>query len=159
MKHYSAEEWRAFYRKEESMDLLAMEDHLLKCDECLDLFLLAVEQADLNAVERRIPADFSRKVSNMLLEPVIPELPRKDFRPRWLAANYVAAALLTVMLMGGGVFQALIIKASEVPVKHPSSNYSQKINSFLSSWPEQLMDSAWGRIDKLHTLDGKEVKR
>jgi hypothetical protein len=158
MKHYSAEEWSAFYRKEENLDLLAMEDHLLECDQCLELFLLAVEQGDLKSIEQRIPADFNRKTSQMLQGPVVLELPRKDFRPRWLAANYVAAAILTVMLMGGGVFQTLALKASEVPVRHPSS-YSQKINSFLSSWPEQLKDSTWGRIDKLHTLDGKEVKR
>lgn len=158
MKHYSAEEWSAFYRKEESLSLLAMEDHLLECDECLELFLQAVEQADLKSIEQRIPAGFNQRTGQMLQGPVVLELPRKDFRPRWMAANYVAAAILTVMLMGGGVFQTLAVKASEVPVRYPSS-YSQKINTFLSSWPEQLMDSTWGRIDKLHTLDGKEVKR
>ncbi|MEQ8174953.1 MAG: hypothetical protein ABRQ26_07755 [Syntrophomonadaceae bacterium] len=158
MKHYSAEEWSAFYRKEASLDLLAMEDHLLECDKCLELFLLALEQADLKSIEQRIPADFTQTTGQRLRSPVVLELPRKDFKPRWLAANYVAAAILTVMLMGGGVFQTLALKASEVPVRH-SPNYSQKINSFLSSWPEQLMDSTWGRIEKLHTLDGKEVKR
>lgn len=158
MKHFNAFEWSAFYRKEESLDLLEMEEHLLECDKCLELFLLAVEQADLKSIEQRISADFNLKTSQVLLEPIVPELPGKDLRPRWMAANYIAAAILTVMLMGGGVFQTLTLKASEVPVKYPS-NYSQKINSFLSSWPEQLMDSTWGRIDKLHTLDGKEVKR
>lgn len=158
MKHYSAEEWSAFYRKEESLSLLAMEDHLLECDECLEFFLLAVERADLKSIEQRIPADFNQRTGQMLQGPVVLELPRKDFRPRWMAANYVAAAILTVMLMSGGVFQTLAVKASDVPVRYPSS-YSQKINTFLSSWPEQLMDSTWGRIDKLHTLDGKEVKR
>ncbi|MEN6389436.1 MAG: hypothetical protein ABFD04_03420 [Syntrophomonas sp.] len=158
MKHYSAEEWSAFYRKEESLELLAMEDHLLECDKCLELFLLALEQADLKSIEQRIPDDFTPKTKQRLQGPVVLELPRKDFKPRWLAANYVAAAILTLMLMGGGVFQTLAIKVSEVPARS-ASNYSQKINSFLSSWPEQLMDSTRGRIEKLHTLDGKEVKR
>lgn len=158
MKHYSAEEWSAFYQKDESLDLLVMEDHLLECDQCLELFLLAVEQTDLKSIEQRIPADFNRKTSQRLLEPVVWEHPSRDYKPRWLAANYVAAAILTVMLMGGGVFQTLALKASEVPVRH-SLNYSQKINSFLSRWPGQLMDSTWEKLDKLHTLDGKEVKR
>lgn len=158
MKHYSAEEWSAFYRKEESLDFLVMEDHLLECDQCLKLFLLAVEQADLGSIEQRIPADFNRKTSQRLFEPVVREHPSRDYKPRWLAANYIAAAILTVMLMGGGVFQTLALKASEVPVKH-SLDYSQKINAFLSRWPGQLMDSTWGKLDKLHTLDGKEVKR
>lgn len=158
MKHYSADEWSAFYRKEESLNLLAMEDHLLECDRCLELFLLAVEQADLPSIEQRIPADFKQKTSRMLQGPVALEPGHKDFRPRWLAANYIAAAILTVMLMGGGVFQTLAIKASGIPIRH-TSIYSQKINSLLSSWPEQLMNSTWGRLDRLHTLDGKEVKR
>lgn len=158
MKHYKPEEWSAFYKKDKNLDLLAMEDHLLECDTCLKLFLLAVEQADLKLIEQLIPADFNRKTGQMLQRPVAYDLHNKDLKPRWLAANYVAAAMLTLMLMGGGVFQTLAVKASEVPIRYPS-DYSQKINSFLSSWPEQLMESTWGRIDKLHTLDGKEVKR
>lgn len=114
MKHYSREEWLIFKKDGfDNCEMEKMEDHLYSCDLCMKIFLDVLDDNDITKAEESIPDSFTRNTLIYIKEkgnasPSITK--RTEFlrRRQNLFTYYVAAAVLTLVFMGGGVFQSLV---------------------------------------------------
>lgn len=156
--HFSTDEWQAFKIKKTEPELTAeMEAHLQLCEDCQDYYLGLIEEADLKAATNMIPFDFT----DTLLEKINPPAPasvpviirpgKRKIDRRSLLAYYVTAAGLTLVLMGGGVFDSMVDKSmrfSEVCMLQ-----TQSIESKVSQdWSTRLLENG-SRMMKEISID------
>lgn len=135
MNHFKKEEWILFVK-----DLIndnkkiKMEDHLLECDECLNLYLQAVEEIEIPNTKDLL--------NHELIENVINEI-KKETKPTnisKLLTYYTCAACITLVLISSGFFDfvknelfrytdsAMTIASSQlVYKKYIDSNISEKL--------------------------------
>lgn len=113
--HFSIDEWQAFTLKTIDPEILSeMEIHLQLCDSCQEFYLDLIEQNDLDAAQAVIPLNFTDSVINKVYKQsstaIVVKLPTKKPRPsrKSIFAYYVTAAVLTLFLMSGGVFDAMV---------------------------------------------------
>jgi len=97
---------------------LDMEDHLLQCPICLEIFLELISQEDLLQAEQCLSSDFTRETMHLVNDtrrtmshPIRSH--HKGSRKK-LFGYYVAAAVLTLTLTSGGVFESLIDQSTNV---------------------------------------------
>lgn len=153
MKHYEASEWSAFYRQDGSLDLTAMEAHLQECNQCLEIFLTNIDEDRVQEAGSLVPEGFAARTSRAISVQRGKTRPAGKSKNRpWIIAYYTAAALLTIVLSGGGLMHNLSGMAAQTP------RIGGKLNYYLTHWPEQLKDNTWGRLDMTQFMDGKEVK-
>lgn len=135
MRHFSEEEWVLY--KNHQLDVektLQMENHLAKCDHCLDTFLSLIDDEEIAQAEKDISSDFTDRLVFKIKE-------QKPVRKhRWekkknLFIYYMAASIVTLVLMNGGLFRNMI----EI---HPEIfNTSQRIEHKESmNWPEKVVE-------------------
>ncbi|MEN6350813.1 MAG: hypothetical protein ABFD08_15635 [Syntrophomonas sp.] len=158
MKHFSREQWQAFYRGQIEEDAL-LESHLLVCDACRQVFLDCIEDADLEQAEDAINPDFTARTLGYIRENG--QQGRQNqyrLQSRRLLAFYTAAAALTIMLTGGGVLQSLNNRIINPPLSSAvkaSSNYEEKI----FNWPAQLREKTSSWINHIEFKQLKEVQQ
>lgn len=158
MKHFSREQWQAFYRGQVEEEAL-MENHLLVCESCRQTFLDCIEDADLEQAEAIINPDFSTQALDYIRENG--QQGRQNqyrLQSRRLLAFYTAAAALTIMLTGGGVLQSLNDKIVNPPLSSAvkaSSSYEEKI----FNWPAQLREKTSSWINHIEFIQQKEVQQ
>lgn len=111
MKHYDLVEWKLF--KE---DLLQdglhkeMEEHLINCDECMELFLSLIDDEEIKNAETIVPKDFTlnvmKSVSN--IRPI--EKKQKKVKKSYsdFFIYYVAVAAVAIILTASGVFGKMV---------------------------------------------------
>ncbi|HWP95500.1 MAG TPA: hypothetical protein VN426_01500 [Syntrophomonadaceae bacterium] len=161
MKHYSAEQWQEFYSNTDRLEnRLEMEKHLLECDECRTLFLKGINQGEIEKAALIIPPDFTSQTLKRAVGKMQEGPNRRKVYPsrRKLLACYATAAVITLVLMGGGVFQNLSGRINQLPERE-IDGMSLRVNTFLSHWPDEVRASFWGQIDKLQWKNSKEVER
>ncbi len=63
MKHYDYVEW-VLYKNNLLDDEIheKMEEHLIICDECMEVFLSLIDERDMENAESFIPEDFTEKI-------------------------------------------------------------------------------------------------
>ncbi|MFD6438224.1 hypothetical protein ACFWDG_00065 [Peribacillus sp. NPDC060186] len=111
MNHVSEAEWIA-YLVDEMPDALKIEyeNHLYSCDECLTVYMEAMERAEssLNVGELDIADSVMGSIAQ-LNEGSFEETKqiRKEKSLRTITRHYLIAAGFTILLMAGGVFQSL----------------------------------------------------
>jgi predicted anti-sigma-YlaC factor YlaD len=156
MKHFSKEEWLAYGKGQTNEKQALMENHLLDCDACLQLFL---EGIDANAVEEArtlIPPDFTARTCDLIRtssrkEEVQPNrFPRRGF-----LAYYAVAAAITIMLTGGGVFQSWSDHTRMNLQLDPAVQTVSKYETILFNWPSRLQEKT---TDWLKTVDLEKYK-
>jgi hypothetical protein len=160
MKHYSESEWLTFkHHLAEKPEAEKMENHLLNCDHCLNLFLTLTDEAESARVEIIIPPDFSRHTMAFIHRHQTPQ-PRtvsgRDKIKR-LLSYYVAAAMVTIVLMSGGFFETVARSASLISAS--SIIKAEKPNSIIFTWPTRLIEtsSSWTQLIPKETKNIKEV--
>ncbi|WZL73257.1 hypothetical protein QBE52_00520 [Clostridiaceae bacterium 35-E11] len=112
MNHFSKEMW-LFYKEgklswEESQ---GMEDHLTECNQCLETFLSLMNEEEIDVTNEIISPEFTDTVMNEIhrvkhdfaTKKKVPKSKRKR-----LFNYYVAAAVVTLVLMGSGFFESLV---------------------------------------------------
>jgi len=144
MKHFDREEWIAL----KTGTLLgakraAMEDHLVICGQCRDVFLDLFGPDDLRQAADEIPDNFTTTVlrvcrpnKSAALKPAV----RRGWRD-WLV-YYVAASVVTLVLVQGGVFQLLLDKAPRITgqpqpasdVRVTGLNWADTVAGEFSAW-------------------------
>jgi len=114
-EHFSSDEWQVFKQKTIEPEICAeMEVHLQFCESCQELYLNLIEQTDLELAQKAIPPDFTdsllKKVAKQPTETIILKFPTKKSQPdrKNIFAYYVSAAILTLALMSGGVFDSMV---------------------------------------------------
>lgn len=117
MNHYNRQQWEKYKNRDmDSQESLLMEEHLVECDQCLALYLELFNRHDLVAANEHIPEKFSSTVLSIVktggqVSPPVLQTSRRKRARRRILAFYTAAAVITVMLTGSGVFTNLAQKA------------------------------------------------
>lgn len=159
MKHFSSEEWRALGQGSDEVKNAMMEKHLLECDACLQLFLEGIDEAALEQAGAAIPPDFSTRTCALIAA----EARRKEkypasFQRKGFFAYYAASAVITIVLTGGGAFQALNHAARTNVPPHSAVRAESKYEAILFDWPSRLQEKTAGWINALELDKRKEVK-
>ncbi|AOH53109.1 hypothetical protein ABE28_002005 [Peribacillus muralis] len=110
MNHVPKAGWVTYLADEIPEDLkIEYENHLYSCDECLSVYLEAME---MEADSLFISTDIAGSVMDSIMRQKSAPLEeaaqiRKEKSLRTIARHYLIAAGFTVLLMAGGVFQSL----------------------------------------------------
>lgn len=167
MKHFDRQEWLAFHQAEVGEEERRMEEHLVVCEDCMQIFLDTIDATEIERARFIIPPDFTTRTIELVQaprarlkcvkEPSAQSYQRKNRWRRRLFSYYVAASAVTLMLMSGGVFQSAIHQVPNI-----SMNYSLEIpdkqHNFLFSWPAQLREKTTGWLGAIDRKNHKEVK-
>ncbi len=167
MKHFDVQEWLLFYQGEEGKENEhLMEEHLVVCEECMQIFLARIDEIEISRARAIIPPDFTTRTIELVQE----QRERLKYlkqtgqpyqhRERWrrkLFSYYVAAASVTLMLMGGGAFQSAIHQAPNISIPY-SLEVPNKKHNFIFTWPTQLREKTTGWIGSIELKNHKEVK-
>lgn len=153
MPHYHPDQWRLY--KQNRLDLSQrrrMEKHLDGCELCLQAYLSTLEQQEQKLARLLLPADFNTRTL-CLVEKRKQQLIK--VRRSRLLVNYAAAALVTLALTVGGVFDA-VARGAPVLVEETHS-VSRVINSSPAlGWPGQFVQAFETQLNKLGVLRRNE---
>lgn len=160
MKHYLESQWLAFKNQSvnESESEL-MENHLLECDDCLNLFLSLTDELDAARADRIIPPDFSRSTMARLQGQIKPQpgYMRSRNKIKRLLSYYVAASVVTLVLAGGGFFDKVANQA--MTLSAPSRIEARQPDNILFTWPNRLVETSsyWTQLIPRENKNLKEV--
>ncbi|WP_353093110.1 hypothetical protein [Tissierella praeacuta] len=113
MKHYDYVEW-VLYKNNLLDDEIheKMEEHLLLCDECMEIFLSLIDEKDIEMAEAFIPEDFTDKVLGSIknITPVKRTVKKKT---KGKVSNdffiyYASVASVAIILTAGGFFGKVV---------------------------------------------------
>ncbi len=157
MTHFNSEEWKTLGQGMEKERDRIMEDHLLNCDACLQLFLEGIDDDVLAEAEKLIPSGFTAQTSALIMA----DERRKEkyparFQRKGFLAYYAAAAAITIMLTGGGVFQALNEAARTNVPAHSAVQAGSKYEAILFNWPSRLQEKT---VDWFNAIELKNIRR
>lgn len=114
MKHYSFEEWLSYVKNELDEDTREeYEDHLYICDQCLEIYLLAVEDAEDDLPVLTDSLDFTDAIMKQINEKPMGQIvpfPKQQKQKRFYETaifHYAVAAAMTLLFVTTGVFQSL----------------------------------------------------
>ncbi|KRF62107.1 hypothetical protein ACFY5J_14720 [Peribacillus butanolivorans] len=147
MNHVSEAGWIAYLADEMPDNLkIEYENHLYSCDECLTVYMEAMERAESSLlVEELDIADSVMSSIAQLNEVSFEEVKqiRKEKSLRTITRHYLIAAGFTILLMAAGVFQSL----------------TEYVDSVESSTVKETQTLTDGLIDKtFNWMDSIEKK-
>jgi len=141
MKHYSMDEWKKYVNDELGQDLrVQYETHLYQCDQCLDIYLQAVAEAETILPVMSDEAEFTDSIMALITE----DKQRQSKKKRFLQSSlfhYSIAAAMTLVLMGTGVFQSIAQYTSELQnmgFQGKSVSMTEKIVDKTFTWMDSL---------------------
>ena len=112
MKHFDDIEW-LFYKEDliPEKKKIEMEEHLYTCDNCMEIFTSLINDKEIKKASEVITANFTENVINKTKD--IKIFNNKKPKPSQRSLNdffiqYVAVALVAVVLTGGGFFGNMI---------------------------------------------------
>jgi len=114
MNHMKYENWLKYVRDELNEDTREQyENHLYRCDHCLELYLKAVEATEFQTLEIAESSNFTDSIMKQVTELKTPEKKkRKKISHKQTIVHYFVAAAVTLLLMSTGVFTNLMNMAS-----------------------------------------------
>lgn len=158
MAHFTSEDWKTFAQglvnEKKQSD---MEEHLLKCDECADIYLSFFSLESTEAAARELHPRFT---SNVMKRIGGLEAQRRGNRQgRWSILYYTAAACLTLFFMSAGIFESFAdmipeITEKRIEIHHPFQEDNQGMIQF--GWSDKIMNRTVAFIDAIKPK-GEEV--
>lgn len=148
MAHYTYDEWVQYVRDELPEQMRrSFEDHLYSCDDCLELFMQAMEKAENELPSFEDDGSFAEGIMEKVGEwngtdkqdeKIVPFYQKTIFQ-------YGIAAAMTIILMASGAFKPIFdfIESNDDP-QPPSIT-------------EEMMEKTIGWVDEL-TKTKEEVK-
>jgi hypothetical protein len=158
MTHYSYEEWMKYVKNELVEEVREIvENHLYSCDQCLDLYLQAVTEAESELPFIENDTHFTDTVMAQVSEIHLPAVKlvkekgkvKKRFYQS-VVVHYTIAVAMTILLMTTGVFQSLIQYAENVQ----SPDFQKKETSMTAGF----VDKTFTLMDSLEEKNKKEEK-
>lgn len=147
MKHYSEYEWTQYfndtveYGKREEMD-----SHLLKCNDCLEIYLSVVEKCDLPE-EIGLSAEFTNQVLSKI--DFHRSSTKREITKKTIFKYYIAAASITMLLMYSGFFQVFIEEVPNLTIDILES--TKQVESIVTNgWSQRFMNAT---VEKLNFMD------
>lgn len=132
MKHYDYVEW-VLYKNNLLDDEIheKMEEHLLLCDECMEVFLSLIDEEDMDRAGVFIPEDFTYKVMDNIKN--ITPMKKKVKRPTKKISNdffiyYAAVASVAIILTATGFFGKMVDTVPQI-----TSNISVEKSRFKAN--------------------------
>ena len=152
MMHYSKEEWTKYVKNEMNEDVREeYENHLYTCDQCLDIYLQVVEEAEYELPEIENDTEFTDLIMAQIAESRPPSTTdwmnrkerKKGSRPYYQTAifHYSVAAAMTILLMTTGVFQSI--------TKYTLSIQTPSFQEKRTSVTEGIVDKTFAWMDSL----------
>lgn len=147
MKRYDTVEW-ILYKKEMLHEHIKteMEDHLLECDSCMDLFLSLISEKDINNAGELISDDFNENLMKDIVKAIplnkhisnkVKEKNKKKTKIyNEILLYYTAVASVAIFLTATGFFNRVVEKVPEISsnIHHEKlSINTYKINEFSKS--------------------------
>ncbi|EOR21515.1 hypothetical protein KGR20_09795 [Cytobacillus oceanisediminis] len=153
--HYSKDDWMKYVNDElNEKERAFLENHLYTCDQCLELYIDAVDMQEeiLPSIsdEAAFMNDIMQKISfeNMEIEKI-----EERKRPFYQSSifHYAIAASLTLILMSAGFFQSII--------KHTET--IQKAEVSLKEEPKSggLVDKTFAWMDSFDSSKKEDFKK
>lgn len=141
MKHYSSIEWLNLFSDVVNEEVEGeMHEHLLECEECLNIYVSLIENTEETHFNSPLSLDFTDRVMNTIHEEnrkLQAIKKRKTFNN--LIICYVSAACITLFFMSSGIFDFLSKKIPETSTKF-STTLSGNSNVLFSGWTDKLVD-------------------
>ena len=152
MMHYSKEEWTKYVKNEMNEDVREeYENHLYTCDQCLDIYLQVVEEAEYELPEIENDTEFTDLIMAQIAESRPPSTTdwmnrkerKKGSRPFYQTAifHYSVAAAMTILLMTTGVFHSI--------TKYTLSIQTPSFQEKRTSVTEGIVDKTFAWMDSL----------
>jgi hypothetical protein len=145
MTHYTTQQWQAYIQGSE-LGRASMDTHLLECDDCTEIYLIALEELH----------DYLPQLSNIkaFTEGVldqIGQLPNNNIithqhmsNKKWytnMFFHYTVAASLTLVLVSSGIFDQMLDRVSEISQDtefSQNSNLSDKLTNKAGQWLDSI---------------------
>ena len=151
MRHYDIKQWKLFSENliEENMHI-EMQQHLLECDQCMELYLTSVEEKT-SGEDTYINETFTDNVINTIRSEN-KKLKDKYYKRRRinLIGCYAAASCLTIILMWSGAFQFLFDAVPKYSAEFANSSLRGE-KKFVSGWTDRLTDETSNLIKNIST--------
>ncbi|BCB02649.1 hypothetical protein [Bacillus sp. KH172YL63] len=147
--HVALEEWKRYARDELDEDKRDMyEEHLYACDQCMGLYMEAMEDVedDLPSIEG--PSLYTDEVMERI--PFERAAVGKQSRRHWYEEkmfHYVMAVAMTLILMATGIFGELVKVTAQF-------EHNPKATSFTQS----IMDKTSSLLDEIEDIEEQEAK-
>ncbi|RIW33987.1 hypothetical protein D3H55_10330 [Bacillus salacetis] len=117
MKHVTYEEWQKYVGDGLAEEVRQQyEEHLYSCDDCMEIYLAAIEAGGTSFPEFSDEARFTEDIMNEVEQYKERDDSRAGKKQRFYqnaAFHYSVAAAMTIVLMYTGIFQQLIGFAEE----------------------------------------------
>ncbi|MNI26623.1 hypothetical protein D3C73_803330 [compost metagenome] len=142
MKHYPLEAWTHWINEQISQqELDEMEQHLSSCDECLSVYMLAME---LNSSQ--LP-HFSGEEEEASTQYILDRSLRSQqpSSSKRILLHYTVAAAATLILVASGFFQQLTQEISHIQTNSSSTQQEQM------SISQTMLDHTLTWLDKLQS--------
>ncbi|MGG1631706.1 anti-sigma factor family protein [Rossellomorea sp. NRS-1567] len=129
MSHIALEEWMNYARDEmDDNKRTEYEEHLYSCDQCMSLYMEAIEavQDELPSIEG--PSLFTEEMMERI--PVERDPVMKPVKKQWYEEkvfHYVLATAMTLILMASGIFGELSKITTEFEKVQQSASFTENI--------------------------------
>ncbi|MBS4209562.1 hypothetical protein [Bacillus sp. FJAT-50079] len=131
MKHMTLDNWLQYVQDNlDEQTRVEYENHLYSCDDCLELYLQAVEVNEAQMPSLPAPTDFTDAIMKQIDPPAKKKKP--EIRRKQTFIHYALAAAMTLLLMSTGVFSQLMNVASEFE-KQEHEQEQSFVHAFLNN--------------------------
>lgn len=157
MRHFDLNEWTTYTKgltKEEVRE--RMESHLLTCEECLNIYLSAIEKSQDQQEKVLASPNFTDQVMTKIYQKVTPKGRENKYGySSKMLFYYAAAACITIILTFSGTFQFLSdnVLSSTVRITESSVGIEEKL---VNGWPEQIVTKTINLMDNIKLKHFKE---
>lgn len=133
MKHMTYENWLLYVQDDlDEQTRVEYENHLYSCDDCLEIYLQAVEANEFQMPSLPETADFTDSVMKQIQTPVKTIKKKPQNKKRQTMIHYTLAAAMTLLLMSTGVFSQLMNIASQFE-KVEAQQKESFVHAFLNN--------------------------
>lgn len=159
MKHFTRQEWSAFAKGQmEETKNSEMEDHLLECNSCLEVYLSFISGEDEARSKDGLSFLFTENVMKSIND--LEAKRRKKSNKKRDIFYYSAAACLTLFFTAAGIFQGFAeiipeVARTETRMERIFEIQEQRIIRF--GWSDKLMDNTLTFIDSIKPKGEEEV--
>lgn len=149
MKHFERNEWMKYVSNQvDSEKRSRMEEHLYTCEECLQTYIVALEEADNHSVTDHIHPNFTDKVINKIKVNELKTKQRRETSQAYKLAVYAVAACMTLLITFSGALETLDLNLKGMT--DGISNRPRTVeNMFINGWSDRLTQGTKDIIKKI----------
>jgi len=153
MKHYDYVEWLLYKNRMLSKDKLdEMEQHLINCDTCMDIFLSLIDEEEVKDAGKFINEDFTLNVikNTNKFKIVKSKIKQKSKIFNYQFGYYVAVASVTIILTLSGFYTDLV---DTVPKLSSSIIARDEHTNIIANFSDSIVDSTSSFLFSIENID------